>query len=469
MITRIALRAAVALALALTPRLALAESPELPDANYRNLRYEDDVKKLAELAKSGDPWGKLKAIPIADSAWGPTYLSLGGEWRERMESYVHQNFGFKAPPTDTYLLQRVQVNADLHVTDYFRAFAQFSQDERFGARGVNSTTDIDRGDLTQAFLDVRAPSPLGDAPVLRAGREELLFGFQRLVAVREGPNVRRSFDGFRVSDSWGGATLDLIDVRPVSNLPGTMDDSPNKAQQLWGGYLTVPIGSVTKADLYGLGYDNSAGKYRGVTGQEHRDTWGVRLFGAAKGFDWNMEAASQTGTFAGRQIRASMLAGILGYTFAGLPFTPRIGVSANYASGDNAHGATIGTFNAMYPRLPYFAETSQLVPANVKDIRPLLTFEPVKDVQAVFGWDALWRASTTDSLYGSGMVAYANTNSAKVTGSWIGSETTADVRWRVDEHLSVGAIAARFAVGPALQQAAGLSENFYVLYAKYKF
>ena len=121
----------------------------------------------------------------------------------------------------------------------------------------------------------------------------------------------------------------------------------------------------------------------------------------------------------------------------------------------------------MYPRLPYFAETSLLVPANVFDVRPVLSFRPTPDVLSVFGWDTLWRASATDGLYGSGMVQYANTN--KVGGNHIGTELSADVRWRIDEHLLLGAIAAEFLSGPAVQEAFGKDVSFFVLFATYRF
>ena len=445
--------AAALCALAIAAGPARAESPELPDPNYRGLRYNDDVSKFADPANRTDIFGKIKYIPIANGDWGPSYLSLGGEIRERSETYTHQNFGFKAPSYNSYVLQRLQINADLHLTDYFRLFAQFSDNERFGGRGVTSSTDIDRGDFTQAFVDVRLPSPLGDAPTLRAGREELLFGFQR------------------------DFSIDLLDVRPVNNNSGFLDDNANYAQRLWGGYLTMPIGNLTKADVYLLDYTNTAAKFRGLVGAEHRDTIGARVFGKARGFDWNFEAASQTGTYRNLQVRAYMLAALGGYTFESLPFTPRLGFSANYASGDDAHNkTTIGTFDPMYPRLPYFAETSQLVPANVKDFRAVFSFDPVKDVQVVLGWDNLWRASTTDGLYGSGLVMYTGSNASTVTGAKVGDELTVDARWQVDQHLSVGAIAAHFDVGPALSQTRpavgqpfGRDENFYVLYAKYKF
>jgi hypothetical protein len=305
---------AVALLLSLTTG-AFGASPELGDQVYHSLRYTDDFSYLADPAKSTDPWDKLKYIPIGDGKYGTSYLSLGGEVRERFESYLNPNFGLKAPPKNAYLLHRLLLNIDAHVTDYIRIFAQFGEFDRLGERGITSTTDIDHLELTQGFVDLRLPSPLGDAPVVRVGREELLFGCQRLIAVREGPNVRRTFDGARITDHWGDATIDLLLVRPVSNAIGVLDDLTNMKQLLWGGYLTVPLGAVLKADLYELNYENGSAKFRGLTGVEQRQTFGVRLFGRTDGFDWNGEAAVQSGTYRNQGIHAEMLAAIAGYTF----------------------------------------------------------------------------------------------------------------------------------------------------------
>jgi hypothetical protein len=162
-----------------------------------------------------------------------------------------------------------------------------------------------------------------------------------------------------------------------------------------------------------------------------------------------------------------MLAGIAGYTFKDVLWEPRIGIEANFASGDNVHSSAIGTFNAMYPRLPYFAETSMLVPANIYDIRPVLSLRPAPNVFAVFGWDTLWRASTTDGLYGSGMTQYPNT--ARVSGRQVGTELSADIRWRINQHLLLGAIFAEFFAGPAVQEALGKSVTFFALFAMYRF
>ena len=463
--------AALAVALAACAgRAALAESPEPPDPTYRPLRYEDDFSHPDPKAPA-DVFGPLKYIPLGDGPGGRSYLTWGGEVRERFESYDNINFGFsKAAPSSHYVLQRLLLNTDLHVTDWFRAFGQIGQMERFGQRGASSTTDIDRGDIMQAFVDFRAPGPFGDRPTLRVGREELLFGWQRLIAVREGPNVRRAFDGLRFTDKIGEASVDLFAVKPVTDHQGSFDDPTNNGQKLNGVYVTTPVPflPMLKTDLYVLGYERDGAKFRALTGTEKRTTLGARLFGDFKGFDWNFEADLQRGSFANLNINAYWLAASTGYKFEGLAWTPRLGLQANLASGDRG-GSTLGTFNALYPRLPYFAEISMLVPSNIKDLRPTFTFNPVKDVQVVLGYDMLWRASTTDGLYGSGEALFAGTNAAAVKGSRIGQESSLDVRWRVDQHLSVGAIAAEMQAGPAITQAGGKDIKFGVLYAKYKF
>lgn len=452
--------------------IARAESPDIPHPLYKSLRYTDDFSK-PDAKRADDIWERFKHIDIAETSLGKTYMSFGGELRERYESYRNQNFGIKAPASNQYLMHRLLVHADIHVNDYVRAFVQLGNLDRVGVRGVPNTTDIDRREITQGFVDLRLPTPMGDAPTFRFGREELLLGFQRLVAVREGPNVRRAFDGYRISDAFAGATIDFISARPVVNKNLIdFDDETNRTQKLSGIYSTIPLqplGLAGSADFYWLDYQNDNGKFRNKTGEERRTTFGTRLFGKEAGFDWNLEASYQTGRFRDLDVEAHLLAGIAGYTFQSLPWKPRFAVGANYASGDKGDPNTIGTFNALYPRLPYFAELSLLVPSNVKDVRPVLQLNPLDNVLIVLGYDVFWRASTVDGLYGSGLTLYTGTNGAKVTDDRIGSEISADVRWQIDQHLQIGAIAAQMHANAAVTDAFGKNVNFLVGFMKYRF
>lgn len=456
--------AVVMLAWTMAGGISLAASPETDSSLYKNLRYDDDFSYLRDPAKRKDFWDGAKYIRLGDDP--ETYVTFGGELRERFESYTHPNFGIKAPVDNNYILHRLQIEADLHIGQYVRGFLQLSDDLRFGRRKLVSTTDVNRLDVSQAFVDLSAPTPYGSTPTLRIGREELAYGFQRIIAVREGPNVRRTFDGFRVIEDLGGVRIDLLAVRPVVNNEGIFDDTTNTHQQLYGAYIVVPAGPV-KLDFYALTYENSRATYRGLTGDERRNTFGTRLSGAAYGFDWNAEATYQTGSFKGRDIQAWLLAAVNGYTFRTIAWSPRIGLEGNAASGDNTRHPTITTFNALYPRLPYFAETSLLVPANIYDVRPTITVKPLPQLTIVAGYDMLWRVSSRDGLYQSGMVLYTGTN--KTTGSRVGSEFSLDARLRPDEHLTLGAIYARFLAGDAIRAAGGKSVNFAVLFATYKF
>ena len=469
-IPRALLRLALAGTLAFaTPLAARAASPEVEGSGYHNTRYLDDFSYLSDSSRASDFWDGVKYIRLGDDPYGlgQPYVSFGGELRERFETYSNPNFGIKAPAHNAYLLDRLLLHADLHLNDYMRGFLQLGSMQRIGVRGVPSTTDVDQLDMMQGFVDLRAPTPLGDEPTLRSGRQEVLLGFQRLVAVREGPNVRRAFDGFRLSDNWSGATIDVLALRPVQDKIGSFDDTSNMNQALWGTYVTVPVWGGLKADVYWLGYENDHATYFGKTGEERRQSVGTRLFGSANGWDWNEEAVLQGGTFRTQDIHAWMLASIVGYTFGAIPWQPRIGLEANAASGSHPSSGNLGTYNGLFPRLPYFAETSLLVPSNVTDIRPVLRFKPLPDVFVVAGWDTLWRTSTQDALYGSGMVAYPGT--AKATGERVGTELSLDTRWQPDPHLTFGVIYARFLVGPALTEALGKQVNYGVLFGTYKF
>src|SRR4030095_4349360 len=93
-----------------------------------------------------------------------------------------------------YFLQRYMVHADLHVGEHLRGFVQLKSALEQGRTGGPRPTDEDQLDLHQAFAEGK--TGIGDVGsfLLRAGRQEVSYGSQRIVSVQESPNVRRSFD-----------------------------------------------------------------------------------------------------------------------------------------------------------------------------------------------------------------------------------------------------------------------------------
>ncbi|MCX6954094.1 MAG: alginate export family protein, partial [Verrucomicrobia bacterium] len=77
------------------------------------------------------------------------------------------------------------------------------------------------------------------------------------------------------------------------------------------------------------------------------------------------------------------------------------GLKADIASGDRDPArAELQTFNALFPRGAYFAESALIGPANFFDVHPSVELKPRNDVTLTADWDFLWRESARDGLYG---------------------------------------------------------------------
>jgi len=85
------------------------------------------------------------------------------------------------------------------------------------------------------------PLGAGDSLTVRTGRQELAFGSQRLVSLRDAPNLRRTFDGARTTLRWNGWQLDAFATRPVRLKTGVFDDDPDPHAKFWGLYGVAPF------------------------------------------------------------------------------------------------------------------------------------------------------------------------------------------------------------------------------------
>ena len=190
---------------------------------YKQLRYEEDYTYLRDPARRVDVFDPVKYVPFGGVKG--RYLSLGGEARPFFEWFRNEEWG-AVPGDDGYSLQRYMAHLDLHWNDRTRVFVQLKSGLEGGRRSGPRPVDEDRLDLGQAFLDVTLISSGERKLVVRAGRQEMAFGRQRLVSYREGPNVRRSFDGLRTTLRTRTWTVDAFATRPVQTKPGLFDDGP---------------------------------------------------------------------------------------------------------------------------------------------------------------------------------------------------------------------------------------------------
>lgn len=415
--------------------------------------------------ESADLVRVMKDIPIGDGA----LLSFGGEFRERFESYAPPGFGLFGPQLDQYLLQRLLLSADLRVQESFRAYVQLIHAVQVGRNPVGPT-DANQGDLAQAFVELPLPVASQGGGRLRVGRQEVALGSQRLVSTRDGANARRSFDGFRLMYSNDDVAINGLALRPVALRDGSpFDDVSDLSQALWGVYSTLPLRFVPGlfADLYYLGFENRQATYGQIRGVEERHSIGIRLFGAERGWDWNVEGVYQFGTFANQSIGAWTLSSDTGFTFANLPWRPRLGLKANVASGNESGGGKLGTFNPLYPLLPYFSHANLIVPANLFDVHPSLRLHPSESLALSVSWDFLWRASLSDAVYGPPFKAYPRT--ALSRGRAIGSQIAIAVEWQVTPHVALLGSYVHFFAGEALTQAGGSDVDYFLVSAAFRF
>ncbi|MFJ4291404.1 alginate export family protein [Cupriavidus sp. NPDC089707] len=438
---------------------------------YNFLRYNEDYRYLQNPAKRSDPWDPVKFMPLGPPA---TYLSLGGEIRERFENYSAPNFGVPGPSADGYLLHRILFHGDLHAGNYFRGFIQLGNHIAFG-KDIATPPYEDRLDVQQAFVDIRLPTTdrpaaPSDLPLLRVGRQEMAFGSQRLVAVRDAPNVRRAFDGARLGGSIGEVRLDAFATRPVLLKAGNFDDQPNHAQGFWGIYSTFPKTFIPASgmDLYYLGLENSRALYSVGTGVERRHSVGGRVFGSQGRWDWDWEALGQFGSFGQRDLLAWGFSTDTGYAFKLADWGARAGLKATVGSGDrDPRDGKLGTYGGLFPKLAYFNQAGLLGASNVMDLQPSLTLKPTARLRVTVSWDFIWRQTTNDAVYTA--VAFPIPGTAGQPGRYTGSQLALDVYWQVDRHIVINAGLVHVDVSRVLSNVGGHNTNFTYLSAAYTF
>ncbi len=452
--------ARLGLLLALLPAAALAADRP----TYQGFRYDEDWRAMTDPAMRTDILDPIKWVPIArDPDW---YVTFGGELRERYEASRNPVFGLSGPARNDYLLHRLYLFGDLHLGPQVRTFVELVNGLAAGWRGTPPATQEDQLDLLQAFAEWR---PLGDRSAwIRGGRQEMSFGSGRLISVREAPNVRRSFDGVRAS--WSGTPglrLDGFAVRPVAPERGSFNDAGDSAQAFWGAYATVTT-DVTNLDVYYLGLTRENARFAQGTATERRHTIGARQFGKRGGIDWNVEEAAQFGSFGDAAIRAWTVSANLGYTARDLPLSPRFGFNADAISGDhNTKDGTLGTFNPLFPKLPYFSEANLAAPANLLDIQPNLTLTLTPEVTASIGWNLLWKQALADAFYAPPLTPVRGT--AGGAGRYIGQQVSFSTTWSVTDALAIGGTYVHYEPGARTRDAGGQSGDFFTVWGQWQF
>jgi hypothetical protein len=353
-------------------------------------RYLDDPKTPPQ-----DVLDDLKRIHLGDHG----LLAVGGStWTRYMNEYKSR----LTQIDNIYLLTRARVYADLWYEDKLRLYTEgifaFSAWQDLPPLPI----DQNHADFLNLFVDVKLADADGHPVYLRTGRQELLFGSQRLVSPLEWANTRRTFQGVRGFRQGEDFDVDFFWVQPV--IPNaTRLDSVDNNQNFAGTWLTYKPKKGTAVDLYYLMLDNTNDvKQLGIVRAPFTlHTFGSRYAGDVDGtYLWDFEGAMQLGTLARQNVIAGMATAGVGYHAASLPWNPTVWAYYDYASGDSDpnHG-TAHTFNQLFPFGHYYLGWADLVGRqNIQDLNAHLFVYPTKWVTLWLQYHNFWLADPHDAL-----------------------------------------------------------------------
>src|SRR5712671_4896370 len=404
-----------------------AEIPRTPPA-YKMLRFDEDYSCLTNQDNRTDLFDSVKYIPLRkdDPLW---YVSFGGELRERVEGNYDRNFGIGGAGSDSYLLQRITLLADVHLGERVRFFVEGISGIVVGESHTPPPVQQDPGDLQFAFIDVVPWLTEDQRLTLRVGRFGMSFGAGRLVATRAAPNIPSRFQGVELLYSRPDWNLTGFVTQPVKDSGGI--SGADHSTTFWGLYATHYFNAprTTGLDLYYLGIHNDHATYASGTAAEDRHSLGAREFGVWKRWDWDAEQVLQLGSFGSDSILAWTAAINAGYTWDA-SFQPRLGIKTGIVSGDNdPNNGRQETFDPLFFKSGYFNDASLIRPQNIISVHPNFTVQPLPKVTVDGGASPFWRYSRDDAVYA--VPGFVEIPALRNASSYIGTAFDINVTWQL--------------------------------------
>src|SRR5277367_92112 len=415
-------------------------------------RWQEDWSVLSDPRVPRESFDNLKYIPL--SADDPkTYLSLGAGLRERFEANDATSFGVGTNRSQDYVISRAEVNADLRVAGQFQLFIQLQNDNAFDKKNL-TPVDQDRLDLEQAFVALTEPLDSGLLK-MRLGRQQFGFDLQRFVSVRDGPNVRQSYDAAWIDYERGPWRCITFYSHPVQVRDLQPFDDYSNNQLTYGGFRVERkiMGSANLA-AYVSRFTQDGAKFPTAHGNERRDIVDVRFAGTNGSLDWDLEAMNQAGRIGFEDIEAWAFGSLAGYTLTEIPWAPRLGIQADAASGDkNPHDQQLNTFNPLFPNGYYVTLAGYTGYVNFIHLKPSVTVHPLANLKLIGAVGFQWRETAADAVYTQPDIPIAG--SVGHPGRYTGTYGQFRTDYILSSHVSLALEFVHFAIGSAVREVGG--------------
>lgn len=226
-------------------------------------------------------------------------VTLGGQVRPRWE--LRDPYLVTASGGDWFVSMRARANIKAALEKNVTIFVQL-QDVRLWGEEGNTLSDFsaDNFDLHQAYVEVRKQGDTNLAA--KAGRQEVVFGGQRLVGAVNWSQQGRSFDAVKLSAGDERLHIDILGAVLANDLTTTFDADAHFLAA-YGQVKEVGPGTL---EAYGL-YNKVA-----AAAPTSQLTMGARWFGASEKIDFRLEGSFQLGQRMDTDVSAFMFGGRIG-------------------------------------------------------------------------------------------------------------------------------------------------------------
>ncbi|MEL7124298.1 MAG: alginate export family protein, partial [Bacteroidota bacterium] len=199
---------------------------------FEEVRFEEDYYFLKDSTNLRHTLDKMKYLSLSENRnW---YVSLGGEARETFE-YVR--LGFEDQEDDPYGFTRLGLHGTVNYKNRFKVYGELMSALQYGRTGGSRLVDENQLYVLNLFTEVRLFEKNDKSFSARIGRQELQFGSSSLFSIRDGTNVRYTFDGARLMYRSKKLDLDGFYAEYVRQDLGVFDDeSFTGDKQVWGLY-----------------------------------------------------------------------------------------------------------------------------------------------------------------------------------------------------------------------------------------
>ena len=411
---------------------------------------------LANAVLAGEPGKASPKNPVTPPA-PPSPFIYDFELKARFE-YRENNFDFNsandALTDDSWLLYHARLGLGWQPTPWFKIYAQGQDAREFDSDrpnvpGVLGAEGDDTFDLRQFYIQ------LGQEKTglsLKAGRQLLTYGDERILGPLEWNNFSRTWDAAKVryaAEKWWvdafAASLVTIADDEFNRSDLFNNNGLGRDQILSGIYFSTTALDFQTTDVYALHLHESGSTDFLSFGTRWKSTPGK-----LGPWDYTAEFVGQTGEVKGKDLSAFAGHAEVGYTFDA-PWKPRLALDYSYGTGDgNAADGEVGTFQNLYPTNHlYYGYMDAASWQNIHDLNVSLKVAPTKKLTARLDYHALWLADTNDAWYRANGVATVRPITPGAD-SHAGSEVDLTLTYAATKNLSFMAGYSRFFAGSYL-------------------